>query len=196
MNEKIEKKTALMVAADVFDADLELLTSNSRRDEIVKVRHALMWALYERLGSYQRVGELLGFDHTSVLHGRKRSLVHQRQSDWHKSQCVVLARRLGGVDTRSAEEYVNEIIRKLVAESSATALTPEYWPESKIIKNAIAQSAKHELARFDPLRVCLVPVVVTVAGERFLARFESCMTGLASAGFRLMDYEKMGSSLI
>ena len=73
---------ALNVVADLYDATVDAILSETRKAAVVEVRHVAMWLIWRKLGwSSSRIGSLFGDrDHTTVLHAL-RKIERRRDED-------------------------------------------------------------------------------------------------------------------
>lgn len=176
-------------AAEIFKVSAEELLGRSRKKQIAAARHALSWALYENHKNYELVGKIMGRDHTTIMYACKIAKAMMDEDELYRVRCarvlsLVFNERIAEID--SAET----IIRKLVEETKAKALTPEFWPEEKSLKMLIAKKAMEQVRGVDPHVVRIQPVQVECFGARWIVRFESMETG-KGLGFKFMDMEQV-----
>ena len=70
---KLTLETVLRSAADFFGVPLAELIGRNRSAKIALPRHVVMYVMREEVGaSLQQIGQVLGRDHTTVMHGIER----------------------------------------------------------------------------------------------------------------------------
>lgn len=177
------------VAGRIFQVEPSSILEGSRTPDVVYARHAIYWALYEHHRSFKRVSIIAKCDHTTVIHGRNKTIKRMASQEF-KDRCHWLLFELFKVQLTPEEDQIAQGIRLLAQESSVKSLKPSFWPEAKYLEDEVVRIARQSVRGLDPYKIRLQPVEVKAAGHRWIVRFESVIDH-GRAMFKHMDTERV-----
>lgn len=79
------------IVLNYYGMSWEIIVRRSRKKEIVKVRNVLMYFFREKSKlSFENVGAIFGFDHSTIIHSRRKLLLRAEDDEYFRREIEYL----------------------------------------------------------------------------------------------------------